>query len=88
MFDDLEPEEKEEAIHEEDSDGNTPLTLAVQSGNREAVAMLLTETKCKTFMNSTNKQGERGRERGRESHTLRRQEWRHRNHLSPLGQRG
>ena len=58
MFDDLEAEEKEDAIHEEDSDGNTPLTLAVQAGNCEAVAVFLTDTKCETFINSTNNQGE------------------------------
>ena len=58
MFDDLEAEEKEDAIHEEDSDGNTPLTLAVQAGNCEAVAVFLTDTKCESFINSTNNQGE------------------------------
>ena len=58
MFEDLGQEEKEDAIHEEDSDGNTPLTLAVQAGNCEAVAVFLTDTKCETFINSTNNQGE------------------------------
>ena len=38
-------------------DGNTPVTLAVEAGNSEAVAVFL-EGECSNFINIPNKQGE------------------------------
>ena len=59
MLEHLDAEDKERAIREEDSDGNTPLTLAVQAGNCEAVDVFMNDSECSTFINSPNDQGER-----------------------------
>ena len=56
-FEDNNEEEREEAMVDEDDDGNTPVTLAVEAGNSEAVAVFL-EGECSNFINIPNKQGE------------------------------
>ena len=51
-------EDKESAMTTEDGDGNTPLTLAVEAGNSEAVQVFMSSADCQTFINTPNKQGE------------------------------
>ena len=50
-------EEKEAAMVDEDDDGNSPVILAVEAGNSEAVSVFL-DGECSSFINKPNKQGE------------------------------
>ena len=50
-------DEREAAMVDEDDDGNSPVILAVEAGNSEAVSVFL-EGECSNFINKPNKQGE------------------------------
>ena len=56
-FEEKNEDEREAAMVDEDDDGNSPVILAVEAGNSEAVSVFL-EGECSNFINKPNKQGE------------------------------